>query len=99
MRQNLVKKGVIGRSLGLKCLGPQTNAFFIRIAIFFQGVKVSKNFSFFRRTYRQISIQGMISFLLKSQVSTSQNMKQKLYETLTSPKIQTNGIILNNCID
>ena len=32
-------------------------------------------------------------------VSTSQNMKQKIYEISTSPKIQTNGVILNNCID
>ena len=37
------------------------------------------------------------STLLK--VSRSRNMKQKIYEILTSPKIQTNGIILNNCID
>ena len=26
-------------------------------------------------------------------------MKQKIYEILTSPKKQTNGVILNNCID
>ena len=26
-------------------------------------------------------------------------MKQKIYEILTSPKIQTNDIILYNCID
>ena len=26
-------------------------------------------------------------------------MKQKIYETLISPKIKTNGIVLNNCID
>ena len=32
-------------------------------------------------------------------VSRSRNMKQKIYEILTSPKIQTNGVILNNCID
>ena len=32
-------------------------------------------------------------------VSRSRNMKQKIYEILTSPKIQTNSIILNNCID
>ena len=32
-------------------------------------------------------------------VSISRNMKQKIYEILTSPKIQTNGVILNNCID
>ena len=32
-------------------------------------------------------------------VSRSQNMKQKIYEILTSPKIQMNGVILNNCID
>ena len=37
------------------------------------------------------------STLLK--VSRSRNMKQKIYEILTSPKIQTNGVILNNCID
>ena len=29
-------------------------------------------------------------------VSRSRNMKQKIYEILTSPKIQMNGIILNN---
>ena len=32
-------------------------------------------------------------------VSRSQNMKQKICEILTSPKIQTNFVILNNCID
>ena len=32
-------------------------------------------------------------------VSRSRNIKQKIYETLISPKIQTNGGILNNCID
>ena len=32
-------------------------------------------------------------------VSRSQNRKQKIYEILTTPKIQTNGVILNNCID
>ena len=32
-------------------------------------------------------------------VSRSRNMKQKIYEILTYPKIQKNGIILNNCID
>ena len=32
-------------------------------------------------------------------VSRSRNLKQKVYEILTSPKIQTNGVILNNCID
>ena len=32
-------------------------------------------------------------------VSRSRNMKQKIYEILTSPKIQMNGVILNNCID
>ena len=32
-------------------------------------------------------------------VSRSRNMKQKIDEILTSPKIQTNGVILNNCID
>ena len=32
-------------------------------------------------------------------VNRSQDMKQKIYETLISPKIKTNGIILNNCID
>ena len=37
------------------------------------------------------------STLLK--VSRSRNMKQKIYEILTSPKIQTNSPILNNCID
>ena len=37
------------------------------------------------------------STLLK--VSRSRNMKQKICEILTSPKIQTNGVILNNCID
>ena len=26
-------------------------------------------------------------------------MKQIIYDILTSPKIQTNGVILNNCID
>ena len=38
-----------------------------------------------------------VQFCIK--VSRSQNMKQKIYEILTSPKIQTNGVILNNCID
>ena len=37
------------------------------------------------------------STLLK--VSRSRNMKQKIYEILTSPKIQTNSVVLNNCID
>ena len=37
------------------------------------------------------------STLLK--VSRSRNMKQKICEILTSPKIQTNGTILSNCID
>ena len=32
-------------------------------------------------------------------VNRSRDMKQKIYETLISPKIKTNGIILNNCID
>ena len=32
-------------------------------------------------------------------VSRSRNMKQIIHEILTSPKIQTNGVILNNCID
>ena len=32
-------------------------------------------------------------------VSRSRNMKQKIDEILTSPEIQTNGLILNNCID
>ena len=32
-------------------------------------------------------------------VSISWNMKQKIYEILTSPKIQTKGVILNNYID
>ena len=32
-------------------------------------------------------------------VSRSRNMKQKIDEISTSPKIQTNGVILNNCID
>ena len=32
-------------------------------------------------------------------VSRSQNRKQKIYEILTTPKIQTNSVILNNCID
>ena len=36
-------------------------------------------------------------FLLK--VSRSRNMNQKIFGILTSPKIQTNGVILNNCID
>ena len=47
MRQNLVKKGVIGRSLGLKCLGPQTDAFFIRIAIFFSRCESEKKLQVF----------------------------------------------------
>ena len=32
-------------------------------------------------------------------VSRSRNMKPKIYEILSSPKIQTNGVILINCID
>ena len=32
-------------------------------------------------------------------VNRSWNMKQKVYEILTSSKIQTNNVILNNCID
>ena len=32
-------------------------------------------------------------------VSRSRNMKQKIYEISTSPKIQTNSVIPNNCID
>ena len=33
-------------------------------------------------------------------VSRSPNMKQKIYEILPSPKIETNGVvILNNCTD
>ena len=35
----------------------------------------------------------------KLKVSKSRNMNRKIYEILTSPKIQTNGVILNNCID
>ena len=35
------------------------------------------------------------AFDLKLKVSRSRNMKQKIYEILTSPKIQTNGVILN----
>jgi hypothetical protein len=38
-------------------------------------------------------------FLVLLKVSRSRNMKQKIYEILTSPKIQTNGVILYNCID
>ena len=34
--------------------------------------------------------------LPKLKVSRSRNMKQKMYEISTSPKIQTNSIILNN---
>ena len=40
-----------------------------------------------------IRVENVVVGLLK--VSRSQNMKQKIYERLTSPKIQTNGIILN----
>ena len=32
-------------------------------------------------------------------VSRFQHMKQKIHEILTSPKIQKNAVILNNCID
>ena len=32
-------------------------------------------------------------------VSRSRNIKQKIYEIFTSPKIQMNGVILYNCID
>ena len=32
-------------------------------------------------------------------VSRSQNMNQKIYEIITSPKIQKNSVILDNCID
>ena len=32
-------------------------------------------------------------------VSRSRNMKQKVYEISTSPKIQSSGFILNNCIN
>ena len=32
-------------------------------------------------------------------VSRSRNMKQKIFKISTSPKIQTNGGILNNCTD
>ena len=39
---------------------------------------------------------GFYCILLK--VSRSQNMKPKIYEILTSPKIRTNSVILNNCI-
>ena len=53
----------------------------------FEGVFF--NFKFF--------FENIASSVLK--VSRSRNMKQKIYEILTSPKIQTNGVILNNCID
>ena len=38
-----------------------------------------------------------LNYFLK--VSRSPNMKQKIDQILTSPKIQTNSVILNNCID
>ena len=43
--------------------------------------------------------ESSLSSVTSLKVSRSQNMKQKIYEILTSPKIQTNGVILNNCID
>ena len=33
-----------------------------------------------------------------AEFNRSRNMKQKIYEILTSPKIKTNSVILNNCI-
>ena len=44
-----------------------------------------------------IRFSGEIKVALK--VSRSRDMKQKIYEMLTSPKIQMNGVILNNPID
>ena len=35
----------------------------------------------------------------KLKVSRSRNIKHKIYEMLTTPKIQTNGVILYSCID
>ena len=43
-------------------------------------------------------ISNVISWM-PLKVSRSRNMKQKIYEISTSLKIQTNGVILNNCID
>ena len=50
----------------------------------------TNQFCLFRKIDKQDSFK---------KVSRSRNVKQKIYEILTSPKIQTNGVILNNCID
>ena len=36
---------------------------------------------------------------MSAEFNRSRNMKQNIYEILTSPKTKTNDVILNNCID
>ena len=42
--------------------------------------------------YKIIGLIGTVIRHLEIKVSRSRNMKQKIYEILTSPEIQTNGI-------
>ena len=49
--------------------------------------------------FSKIEVFDITNFAFMLKVSRSRRMKQKVYEILTSSKIQTNNVILNNCID
>ena len=70
---------------------------FIFILIEFQILDVESLMNLF--TLHGLLIQKTVLSSSLLIVSRSQNMKQKIYEVLTSPKRQKNGVILNNCID
>ena len=59
----------------------------------------SRGQSFGYYQFGRVNLKNEKKMVRPLKVSRSPNMEQKIYEILTSPKIQTNGVIMNNYID
>ena len=94
------KKDLNDKGSGSSSCNLDPNRSFCRVFLY-MGLRSFKNYIIHVQRFWLPTFMDILCTIYPNpvKVSRSQNMKQKIYEILTSPKIQTNDVILNNCID